>query len=72
MFIHREDMSGTRTDTQERTNIAEVLIEKHRNGPLGRVELKFDDQKTTFVSLDKTDFGDFTPEAHVDTDTTPF
>lgn len=69
MFIHREDMVGNRT-TNEKTGITEVLVEKHRNGPVGKVDLKFDEDKTSFVSLEKTDFGDFTAEARVDE--TPF
>lgn len=48
-FIHREDKQNEET---ARPNIAEILIEKHRNGPTGRVELYFDDRKTTFLSLD--------------------
>ncbi|MBI5003723.1 replicative DNA helicase [Candidatus Kaiserbacteria bacterium] len=68
MFIHREDMTGNRTEG-ERTNIAEILIEKHRNGPVGKIDLKFDDEKTSFMSIDKSDFGDFgMVEAHVDAD----
>lgn len=65
MFIHREDMTGTRS-ANERTNVAEILIEKHRNGPVGKVDLRFDEMKTTFLSIDKSDFGDFTPEASVE------
>jgi replicative DNA helicase len=49
MFIHREDRFK---EAQERTNIAEILIEKHRNGPTGMVELYFDSNKTTFLELD--------------------
>lgn len=49
MFIHREDKYR---DDDERTNIAEILIEKHRNGPVGKVELYFDDKRSTFVSID--------------------
>jgi len=72
MFIHREDMHGSRTDG-DRTNVAEILVEKHRNGPVGKVELRFDEEKTTFVSIEKSDFGDFTPEAVVeDSGSTPF
>ena len=56
MFIHREDKMN---ETSDRPNIAEILIEKHRNGPVGKVELYFDDQKTTFLSVEKSDFGDF-------------
>ena len=66
MFIHREDMTGNRTEN-ERTNVAEILIEKHRNGPVGKVDLRFDEEKTTFMSIDKSDFGDFgaQPETQV-------
>lgn len=49
MFIHREDKQNEHSD---RPNIAEILVEKHRNGPVGKVELYFDDRKTSFLSLD--------------------
>ncbi len=62
MFIHREDKMN---DT-ERNGIAEILIEKHRNGPTGKIELRFDEQRTTFLPIDKSDFGDFA-EAAVET-----
>ncbi|MBM3261747.1 replicative DNA helicase [Candidatus Kaiserbacteria bacterium] len=68
MFIHRDDMTGNRTEG-DRTNIAEILVEKHRNGPIGKVDLRFDDEKTTFMSIENSDFGDFgMVEAHVDAD----
>ena len=51
MFIHREDKGK---DESERTNIAEILVEKHRNGPVGRVELYFDEKTTSFLSVEKT------------------
>lgn len=51
MFIHREDKGK---DESEKTNIAEILIEKHRNGPVGKVDLFFDEKTTTFVSVDKS------------------
>ena len=63
MFIHREDKM---TENSDRPGVAEILIEKHRNGPTGKVELRFDEEKTTFLSIDKSDFGDFTPEAEVE------
>jgi replicative DNA helicase len=57
MFIHREDKYK---DESEKTNIAEILIEKHRNGPTGKVELYFDQNKSTFLDIDKnSDFKDF-------------
>lgn len=56
MFIHREDKYGENTDKK---NIVEILIEKHRNGPTGVIELYFDDKKTSFLSVEKSEFGDF-------------
>lgn len=50
MFIHREDKYK---DESEKNNIAEILIEKHRNGETGRVELFFNEKKATFQSIDK-------------------
>ncbi|MEK7527115.1 MAG: replicative DNA helicase, partial [Patescibacteria group bacterium] len=52
MFIHREDKYK---EDSEKPNIAQILIEKHRNGPTGKVELYFDDKKATFLSVDKSD-----------------
>ena len=56
MFIHREDKYKEDSD---RPNIAEILIEKHRNGPTGKVELYFDEKKATFLPLEKSTFADF-------------
>ncbi|MBL7045277.1 MAG: DnaB-like helicase C-terminal domain-containing protein, partial [Parcubacteria group bacterium] len=56
MFIHREDKMN---DDSEKTNIAEILIEKHRNGPVGKIDLYFDEKRVTFNSIDKSNFGDF-------------
>jgi replicative DNA helicase len=53
-FIHREDKYK---DEAEKNNIAEILIEKHRNGETGRVELFFNDKKATFQSMDKSQYG---------------
>jgi len=58
MFIHREDKMTD--DISNRTNIAEIMIEKHRNGPVGKVDLYFDEEKTTFLSVEKGKFTDFT------------
>ncbi|MEK9160673.1 MAG: replicative DNA helicase [Patescibacteria group bacterium] len=59
MFIHREDK---RNPDAEPTNVAEILIEKHRNGPTGRVELHFDDKRATFMSVDRSGYGDLATE----------
>lgn len=59
MFIHREDRYNDETDTP---NIAEIMIEKHRNGPIGRVELYFDERRTSFMDIESDDFDAFNPE----------
>lgn len=56
MFIHREDKGK---DESEKTNIAEILIEKHRNGPVGKVDLYFDEKTTTFLTLEKSSLSEF-------------
>lgn len=58
MFIHREDKMMSDTGA-EKTNIAEILIEKHRNGPVGKIDLKFDEESTRFVTPDNNQWGDF-------------
>ena len=58
MFIHREDKGK---DESEKTNIAEILIEKHRNGPTGKVDLYFDEKTTTFLTLEKSSLSEFSP-----------
>ena len=54
MFIHREDKYKENSD---RPNIAEILIEKHRNGPVGRVQLYFNDKTSSFRSIDNSNYG---------------
>ncbi len=56
MFIHREDKGKS---DLEKTNIAEILIEKHRNGPTGKVDLYFDEKTTTFLTLEKSSVSEF-------------
>jgi len=54
MFIYREDMYNENSDKQ---NIAEILIEKHRNGPTGKLQLYFNREKISFMNIEKGDFG---------------
>ncbi len=48
-FIYREEFYNPETD---RKKITDVFIKKHRNGPVGGVELYFDNEKQRFRSLD--------------------
>jgi replicative DNA helicase len=55
MFIHREKNENE----AGRNEIAEILIEKHRNGPTGIAQLYFDGAKTSFIEMERTDFDSF-------------
>jgi replicative DNA helicase len=48
MFIYREEYYDRNSD---RKGIAEIIIAKHRNGPVGTIELGFDDRYTKFFNL---------------------
>ncbi|TSC76676.1 MAG: replicative DNA helicase [Parcubacteria group bacterium Gr01-1014_33] len=50
IFIYREDKAKENSD---RKNIAEIRIEKHRNGPTGKLELFFQEESATFRSIAK-------------------
>lgn len=56
MFIYREDKYNPDTD---RKNIADIIIAKHRNGPLGHVSLYFNEQLTSFRNLEKEEDYEF-------------
>ena len=50
MFIYREERVKKET---EKKGIAEVIVAKQRNGPIGEVELRFWEKYTKFGNLDK-------------------
>ena len=50
MFIYREDYYNPET---EKKNIAEIHIRKHRNGPVGQIDLYFMKEQTKFRTIDR-------------------
>jgi replicative DNA helicase len=53
MFIHRPEYYGKEVDTDGNSvkGIAEVIIAKHRNGPVGDIKLRFLHEYTKFENL---------------------
>jgi replicative DNA helicase len=49
LFIYREKIRGEETPQ----NVAEIIIAKHRNGPIGAIKLFFDSQKASYRNLEK-------------------
>lgn len=52
LFIYRDRFYNDNLPEDKR-NIAEILIAKHRNGPVGKIDLLFIDEQTKFVNLDR-------------------
>jgi replicative DNA helicase len=50
MFIHREEYYVA---TVENTNLAKIIIAKHRNGPTGEIDLVFKKEITRFVNKER-------------------
>ncbi|TMB90728.1 MAG: replicative DNA helicase [Chloroflexi bacterium] len=51
MFIYRDDIYNPES---ERKNIADIIVAKHRNGPVGEVSLYFQASQTRFRDLELT------------------
>ncbi len=52
MFIYRKDRDKLNPDPEE-MNSAEIIVAKHRNGPLTVAKVKFDSEKVSFRSIDE-------------------
>jgi replicative DNA helicase len=50
MFLYREDRENPETENK---NIIDAIVAKHRNGPIGKVALYFDEEHTAFQSLER-------------------
>ncbi len=56
MFIHRPDKSATEEEIaagKVKKNVAEIIIDKHRNGPTGVVKLYFKGECTRFLNYNE-------------------
>jgi replicative DNA helicase len=51
LFIYREEMYRKAETPEEKKGVAEIIIAKQRNGPMGVVELTFLDQYTRFEDM---------------------
>ena len=58
MFIYRADLYFTEEEWERRfrdqeypKNLAEIIVAKHRHGPVGRVQLVYRDQVSSFADL---------------------
>lgn len=52
MFIYRKDHERSNPSPEE-VGMAEIIVAKHRNGPTGSIKLRFDQERASFMSIDK-------------------
>lgn len=52
LFIYRKDREQVDLPPEEQ-NVAQIIVAKHRNGPLGSVRLKFDNERVTFRDIEE-------------------
>jgi replicative DNA helicase len=50
VFLYREDRENPETENK---NVIDVIVAKHRNGPVGKVSTYFNEEYTSFQSLEK-------------------
>ncbi len=57
MFLHRESHHGDREGASAQTDQdsdVEVILSKHRNGPVGKIALRFQPALSRFVTIERT------------------
>lgn len=52
LMLYREDYYNDNVN-EEQKGITDILIRKHRNGPVGRVQLRFDKTQMRFYDIDR-------------------
>ncbi len=57
LFIYRKDRDRSIEITDDEQNTVEIIIAKHRNGPLGSIQLKFDQERVSFRTIDTVHAG---------------
>ena len=68
MFINRPDVTATAEDLAKKTVVkgaAELILAKHRNGALSRVQLRFIGESTKFVDVEDQNLPDEEPTHYV-------
>ncbi len=72
VFIHRPEYYGFEADDNGLSlkGIAEIIIAKHRNGPIGDVKLKFKKELAKFIDMEEFQYGNdvFTRQSRINED----
>lgn len=63
MMLYREDYYE---EDSQRAGVTDVFIRKHRNGPIGRIELAFKKEQMRFITLEKSRSFEGAPQYDMD------
>nr|QXM17928.1 replication helicase subunit [Chaetoceros laevisporus] len=50
LMLYRDSYYSSSITVENKKNIVELIIAKHRNGPIGTIELQFDSKRTKFLN----------------------
>jgi replicative DNA helicase len=69
-FIHRPEYYGITEDSEGNSviGLAEFIVEKHRNGPTDKIELKFIQKESRFIHWNETEYtvpSDYHPDVMI-------
>ncbi|MFH1012818.1 MAG: replicative DNA helicase [Candidatus Peregrinibacteria bacterium] len=53
LMLYRKDYYDDENITEEERGITDVYIRKHRNGPIGKIQLRFDKTQMRFYDIDR-------------------
>ena len=64
IFVHREEYYHTVQEAQEKNlqGMAEIIVAKDRNGPVGSVNLSWNNKYTLFANIARQDADDYSED----------
>lgn len=51
LMLYRNNYYNSNSTMEEQTDLTELILAKHRNGPIGNINLKFDEKRTKFLNI---------------------
>jgi replicative DNA helicase len=66
-FIHSDNVHRHERDN-DAPIVTEIIVEKHRNGPVGKVDLHFDARRASFMNIEHNDYENIVASLHSKTD----
>lgn len=52
LMLYRDKYYNSKENLDENSDLTDIILAKHRNGPTGSIQLKFDEKRTKFLNID--------------------